>query len=165
MVIAVRAVAVRHVPLNRTANTRQRVWQIVRRERGAHSHHPATDVHAHGRRDNGALGRDHRTHSRADAVVNVRHYRDVRVDERQHCDVAQLVLRFVLNWNALDPGLDRRVRAFDFFITGHDRFSFSNNVFHQARQRIAIEALHLFQRAVFQRCVKHRFDLPGALIV
>src|SRR5262249_14436646 len=57
------------------------------------------------RRDDRALGWDHRAHRRALAVMYIRHYRDVFEDERQAGDIVELPLRAVLDWHAARPHL------------------------------------------------------------
>ena len=82
--ITVWTIAMRYVALDSAAQTRERIRQIVRRQRRAHRHHPAADIDADGGGNDRALGRDHGPHGGADAEVNVRHYGDMAVDEGQH---------------------------------------------------------------------------------
>ena len=56
--------------------------QVAGVELGADGDHPAADVDADRRRDDRAVGRDHRADGRALAQVRVGHQRHVRVDER-----------------------------------------------------------------------------------
>ena len=99
---------VRHGLLQCRAHMPEAVRQIVRGERGAHRHHPAADVHANRRRDDRALGRDHRADGRALAVMHVRHHREPLVDERHGCRVEKLPLRALIHRHAARPHLHRR---------------------------------------------------------
>jgi len=96
---------VRHRALDARTQRAQRLGQIARLERSLDRHHSATDVDAHGSRDDRALRRDHRTHGRTFADVHVRHDGQVRVHERHTRDVLELRLRLLVHRYAVRPHL------------------------------------------------------------
>ena len=64
---AARRAAMRHGALDGRAQRAQVVGQVFGAQAGLAGHHAAADVHAHGGRDDGLAGRDHRAHGGADA--------------------------------------------------------------------------------------------------
>jgi hypothetical protein len=85
----------RHRALDGGADAREAIRQIFGFERQAHRVHAAADVDADRRRYDRALGGNDRAHGRTDAVVRVRHGRDVMMNERQLRDVRELGARLV----------------------------------------------------------------------
>lgn len=73
----------RHCGLDRAAEAVQAVRQLGRSQRKPHRVHAAADVYTDSGRNDGLPGRDYAAHGRADAAVDVRHRRNVRVHERQ----------------------------------------------------------------------------------
>ena len=113
--------AVGHRGLDAAAQLGEVVGQVACRERGAHRHHAAADVHAHRRRHDGGPGGDDRADGGALAQVHVRHHRHVVVNEGERGDVEELAARGVLHRHAGDPRLDRRVARLDDLRSGHGR--------------------------------------------
>jgi hypothetical protein len=75
---------------------------------GPLSDHSAADVDANSGRHDRTLRGNNRTDGRADTEVNVWHGRDVRVNERQRCDVFELSTSDFVAFDAVDPRLDRK---------------------------------------------------------
>ncbi len=117
LVVVVLAEADRNGSLDGAAQPGEAVGQLIGAQRQAHGVHSAADVHAHGRRDDGALGRDHAADGRADAGVHVGHGGDVAVDDRQLRDVDQLLQRFVLD--VFGPDVDRHAALVDGLLDWH----------------------------------------------
>jgi hypothetical protein len=69
---------------------------VIARERGQHGLHAAPDVHADGRGDDRAVGRDDGPNSCTHAEMRVRHECNVRVDEGHGARVDGLVERVAL---------------------------------------------------------------------
>ena len=81
----------RYVALDVVTDAPQAVRQLGCFERGAHRIHAAANVHTHRGRDDGALGRDHRTHGGADAGMHVGHGGNMVMHEGHTRYVGQLV--------------------------------------------------------------------------
>ncbi len=111
--------AMRHGGLDVRADAEQVVGQVLGADRGAHRHHAAADVDAHGGRDDRPQGGNDRTDRRAHPPVHVGHDRHVLVDEGQGGHVAQLLEGRVLDGHASRPRLDRRAVAFDMCEAAH----------------------------------------------
>ena len=99
---------VRHSLLNRRADTLQIVRKIARVQVRLHGHHAAADVHAHCRRNDRALRRDHAAYRRANAPVHVRHGRNPLENKRKLRHVQKLLPRLLFDRYAARPALDRR---------------------------------------------------------
>lgn len=69
--------------MDETEKRTQVVGKVVRTQRGLGGDHPATDVHPHGRGDDGPFGRDHRSDGRPETEVRIGHERDVVVHDRE----------------------------------------------------------------------------------
>ena len=103
---AVIGAPVRNSLFDRRTNPLQILGEIAGGQLGLHGHHAAADVHADGRRDDRALGRDHAADRSADAPVDVRHGGDPLENERQLRHVEQLLARLRFQRHSLGPGLD-----------------------------------------------------------
>ena len=95
-------------PLDAFAKARAARWRCQRWNERLERDHAAADIHAHGRRNHGALGGDHRAHRGALAVVAIGHDRDPLEEEGKLGGVQDLLLRFRLD---LRPG-QKRIHLF-----------------------------------------------------
>src|SRR5437868_1263902 len=94
------------LPLDRLAELLQSVRpEALGRDRGLARHHPAADVHADGRRTDGALRRDDASHGRTNAQVDIGHRGHVVEHEGQRRRVLQLFGR--LRLDRVSPDFDR----------------------------------------------------------
>ncbi len=99
---------VRHRLLNGRANAMQIIGQVARLQRGSNSAHAATDVNAHSRGHNGSPGWHDGAHGGAQAPVHIRHGGNPLINEGQARRVDELGARFVFEFDAVNPRLDRR---------------------------------------------------------
>ena len=118
LLVIVLTEADRHRILDRTAHLRQRIGQVFRRKREPYRVHAAADVHPDGGGNDRALRRNHAAHGRADSSVDIRHGRDVSVDDRQLRNVDELLQRFVLD--VLGPHLHGDAALVELHSDRHD---------------------------------------------
>jgi hypothetical protein len=97
---------VRHRGLDRAPHAGQVVRQVRGDQVRPHRHHSTPNIDPNTCGNNSALGCDHAADGGADAVVHVRHDRDVLMDERHLRNVEQLIQGCCLELHALDPRLD-----------------------------------------------------------
>ena len=132
------AAAMRHRTLDGAAQGAQIVRQIGRHQAGARRDHAAADVHADGRRNDGAAGRHDRTHGRTDAEMHIGHRCHKGADHRQARQSHQLATRLVLDRHALGKHLDRHATV----------------LFDQLKIRCVHDLSRLFQGAAHDQWVK-----------
>ena len=102
-----RCTAVRHRALDRRAQRPEVVGQVRCGQRGLRGDHAAADVDADRSRNDRLARREHGADGRADAVVHVRHRRDVVEHHRKPRGVLQLALRLLFERHAARPQLQR----------------------------------------------------------
>ena len=102
-----RAAPVWHGMLDGAAQASETVRQVGTAQAGTGGDHAATDIHAHGSGNDGALRRDDAADGRALAQVHVRHDGKVAVDEGHTRRVHELLAGLVFHGNAGRPHLDR----------------------------------------------------------
>ena len=113
--IAMRALADRNHLLDRLAYAAKVAREILGTQRELLRDHSATHVHPDSRRYDRADCRDHASDRRALADVNVRHDRDVFVNERKGGHVLDLTPRAGVELDTADPRLDRTPARLDDF--------------------------------------------------
>src|SRR5580658_5233839 len=101
------ATAVRYSLLDCSANALQIVRQVARVEVGLYRHHAATNVHAHGGRNNGTLCRNDTAHGRPNAPVHIGHSGNPLENEGELRDIQELLTSLIFELHSLRPGLDR----------------------------------------------------------